>query len=311
MLISIIIPCYNVEDYVEECVNSAFAQTYPNIEVICVDNNSSDSTWKKLELLKQKHPNLIISKELKPGAPAARNKGISLAKGEWFQFLDADDLILPNKIEHQVKLINSNSSFIAGACIKRDINGNETSIYPQSDNPFKSLFITQLGNTCSNLWNQCYIHKINGWDEALKSSQEADLMFRLLQINQEVIIDNQPLTIVRERASGQISQSNHTEKWLRYFNKRQEIVAWLQQNRPQQYAIDKDFYNDALFGILKIINNNDQKELSTANRLYKQHFPKGYKPSAAQNHSTKGYILIFKLLGFKWAEKIRVRRERK
>lgn len=300
-MISIIIPCYNVVDYIQECVHSAFTQTYTQIEVICIDNNSSDDTWQKLEQLKQLYPQLIIDNEPKPGATAARNKGLVMAKGEWIQFLDADDLLLPNKIEHQVQLIQkqSNALFIAGAAIKRDVEGKETIVIPQEGNPFKSLFITQLGITSSNLWNHTYLERIEGWDETLQSSQEADLMFRLLQLSEEVIIDNKPLTIVRERESGQISQGNHTEKWVRYFNKRQEMVVWLQQHRPQVYAADKEFYDDALFGILKIIASKDFK---TANQLYKKHFKGRYSPSVHQTHSTPSYLLLHNILGFSIAE---------
>ncbi len=107
MLVSVVIPCYNVEDYIEECIHSAFAQTHKPIEVICIDNNSTDNTWQKLKQLQEKYPSLLIDKELKPGAPAARNKGLALSKGEWIQFLDADDLLLPEKIEHQAKLLQN------------------------------------------------------------------------------------------------------------------------------------------------------------------------------------------------------------
>lgn len=107
MLISIIIPAYNVEVYIKECIHSAFAQTHKPIEVICIDNNSTDNTWQKLKQLHEKYPSLLIDKELKPGAPAARNKGLALSKGEWIQFLDADDLLLPEKIEHQAKLLQN------------------------------------------------------------------------------------------------------------------------------------------------------------------------------------------------------------
>lgn len=307
MLISVIIPCYNVQDYIEECVASAFAQNYPNLEVICIDNNSTDGTWEKLEQLQQQYPSLIIDKELKPGAPAARNKGLWLSKGEWLQFLDADDLLRPNKIQHQIKRLNGNESiaFIAGACIKRDLAGNEITQIPANSSPFKSLFVTQLGITSANMWNRKYIEKIKGWDESLKSSQEADLMFRLLQINQQVLIDKTPLTIVRERPFGQISQTNPTDKWVRYFNKRFEMVQWLKHNRPAEYAADKNYYEDALFGLLKIISNNNRQGLKVANQLYHQHFKGKYRPSEAQMHSTKPYLLLFRLMGFKAAELFR------
>ncbi|WP_430811111.1 MULTISPECIES: glycosyltransferase family 2 protein [unclassified Carboxylicivirga] len=304
MLISIIIPCYNVQDYIAECVHSAYTQTYPHIEVICIDNNSSDATREKLEQLKQQYPQLIINKESKLGAPATRNKGLALAKGEWIQFLDADDLLMPEKIEHQVGMLKENPdcSFIAGSCLKRDLTGKDTPNRPFERNPFKSLFVTQLGNTCANLWNRRYIDQIRGWDEALKSSQEADLMFRLLQQNDKVAFDQEPLTIVRERPFGQISQSNHSEKWQRFFNKRIEIVEWLQHYQPEHYKVEKAFYQDALFGILKIMAEEDFK---TANRLHKQYLKEHYRPSPNQTHSTRPYVWLFNILGFRGAELFR------
>jgi glycosyltransferase involved in cell wall biosynthesis len=82
MLVTIIVPCFNVKEYITECLDSVFVQTYTNIEVICIDNNSTDDTYQFLEKLKQKYPTLLIEKETMPGAPAARNKGLALANGE-------------------------------------------------------------------------------------------------------------------------------------------------------------------------------------------------------------------------------------
>ena len=303
MLISIIIPAHNVAPYIEECIHSAFAQTYSHIEVICIDNNSTDDTWKKLEQLKQQYPQLIIDKELKPGAPAARNKGLNLSKGQWLQFLDADDLLMPEKIAHQVSLLNEKTNgdvpFIAASCLKRDLEGNEHKSILNKDNPFKSLFATQLGNTCANLWNRHYIEKINGWDESLKSSQEADLMFRLLQVKDEVLYDDEPLTIVRERPEGQISQGDHTRKWTRYFHKRLEMQQWLIHNKPELYQQEKHFFEDSLFMLLKVIGN---KDIRFANKLYKKYLKGHYIPSPYQNHSTRPYLMLYKVFGFKGAE---------
>lgn len=303
--VSIIIPAFNVSSYIEDCIHSAFAQTYPHIEVICIDNNSTDETWHKLEELKQQYPQLIIDKETKPGAPAARNKGLKLSKGEWLQFLDADDLLMPEKVAHQLSLLNETNRdvpFIAAICLKRDLKGNEQKTYLNKEHPFKSLFVTQLGITSSNLWNRQYIKKINGWDESLKSSQEADLMFRLLQVKDEVMYDDEALTIVRERTEGQISQQNYSEKWTRYFEKRMEIVKWLAINKTELYNREKPFFEEVLFGILKIMAN---KDLKTANSLYKKYLTGSYTPSSNQSHSTRMYLMLYKLFGFKWAELLR------
>lgn len=308
MLISIIIPAYNVEDYIEECIHSAFAQTYKPIEVICIDNNSTDNTWQKLKQLQETYPSLLIEKELKPGAPAARNKGLALSNGEWIQFLDADDLLLPEKIEHQVHLIKNKPEvcFIAAASRKEHINGQSTISIPKQDHPFKSLFTTNLGNTCSNLWNKTYINQINGWDEGQKSSQEADLMFRLLQINSQVIFDAEPLTIIQERETGQISTKHPQDNWVRYFNKRVEILNWIKENDTELYASHQTFFNDSLFGILKIISNQKPDGLKVSSQLWKSYLKGKYVPSPAQNHSTKPYLFLYKILGFTTAERIRL-----
>ncbi len=80
MLISIIIPCYNVQDYIEECVNSTYNQTDKNIEIICINNNSTDSTFDRLQKLKAKFSNLIIDRKAKKGGSVAKNNALSLAK---------------------------------------------------------------------------------------------------------------------------------------------------------------------------------------------------------------------------------------
>ena len=308
MLISIIIPAYNVEDYIEECIHSAFAQTHKPIEVICIDNNSTDNTWQKLKQLQETYPSLLIEKELKPGAPAARNKGLALSNGEWIQFLDADDLLLPEKIEHQVHLIKNKPEvcFLAAASRKKHINGQSTTTIPKQDHPFKSLFTTNLGITSSNLWNKTYINQVSGWDESLKSSQEADLMFRLLQINSQVIFDAEPLTIIQERETGQISTKHPQDNWVRYFNKRVEILNWIKENDTKIYASHQTFFNDSLFGILKIISNQKPDGLKVSSQLWKSYLKGKYVPSPAQNHSTKPYLFLYKILGFTTAERIRL-----
>ncbi len=239
MLVSIIIPCYNVQNYIEECVTSAINQTYKNIEIICIDNNSTDTTWNELVKLKQKHPTIIIDKELKPGAPAARNKGINLSSGEWLQFLDADDLLLPNKIELQATLITDNLdiefAFIAAAHIKRLVNNTQININLLNDNKYTATFLNKTGNTCSNLWNKKDVLAIGAWNEVKTSSQEADLMLRLISNNKSYIVDNNANTIIRDRISGQISQGNKAKKWIEFIDIRINYLQYLKQNKQQEY----------------------------------------------------------------------------
>lgn len=99
MLVSILIPCYNAAPWLAKCIESALAQTYRNLEIILLDDGSTDGS---LEIAKQYSERLKIVEAKHKGQQAARNKLFSLSKGEWIQWLDADDEILPEKIERQL-----------------------------------------------------------------------------------------------------------------------------------------------------------------------------------------------------------------
>lgn len=94
-LVSIVIPCYNAEKYVGEAIESALGQTYPRIEVIVVDDGSTD---RSLDVIKGFGDRIRWVTGPNRGGSAARNRGIELARGEYLQFLDADDVIMPNKV---------------------------------------------------------------------------------------------------------------------------------------------------------------------------------------------------------------------
>ncbi len=108
--VSVIIPCYNKEKYVNDAVESAICQTYKNVEIVCVNDGSEDNSLKVLEELKEKYPTIVlINEKINKGVIQARNSGIDIAKGEYILPLDADDTIEPTYVEKCVKILNENS----------------------------------------------------------------------------------------------------------------------------------------------------------------------------------------------------------
>jgi len=102
-LVSIIIPAYNCERWVSQSIESALAQTWPNKEIIVVDDGSTDNT---LSIAKRYESKILkVVHQENRGAAAARNTGLKLAQGDYIQYLDADDLLAPDKIETQIKYI--------------------------------------------------------------------------------------------------------------------------------------------------------------------------------------------------------------
>src|SRR2546423_13677748 len=100
-LVSILIPAYNAERWIAETIQSALAQTWPGNEVIIVDDGSLDRT---LEVARQfASGNVLVVTQQNRGASAARNKAFELCQGDYIQWLDADDLLAPDKIARQME----------------------------------------------------------------------------------------------------------------------------------------------------------------------------------------------------------------
>lgn len=102
-LVSIIVPCHNAERWIGSTIESALAQTWPNREIIVVNDGSNDGS---LALVRRYESSVLrVIDQPNGGAPAARNAGLAAANGEFIQYLDADDLLAPDKIEKQVRLL--------------------------------------------------------------------------------------------------------------------------------------------------------------------------------------------------------------
>jgi glycosyltransferase involved in cell wall biosynthesis len=112
-LVSIIIPLYNSENHIAETINSAIQQTWLNKEIIIIDDGSTDNSLAIIRHFESDYVKIYTQKN--QGASAARNHGLQLARGRYIQFLDADDLLSPNKIEAQLELLANYPGYI-GLC---------------------------------------------------------------------------------------------------------------------------------------------------------------------------------------------------
>lgn len=98
-MVSVIVPCYNGEKYVAQCLDSIVNQTLREIEIICIDDGSTDGTLEILKGYEKVDSRVIVIEQKNAGAGAARNNGLRLAKGRYLSFLDADDFFEPNMLE--------------------------------------------------------------------------------------------------------------------------------------------------------------------------------------------------------------------
>ena len=90
-LISVVVPVYNVEKYLERCVDSIIKQTYKNLDIILVDDGSQDNSGKICDKYKEKYNNIQVIHQKNQGLSIARNNGLAIAEGNYITFIDSDD----------------------------------------------------------------------------------------------------------------------------------------------------------------------------------------------------------------------------
>lgn len=112
-LISVIVPCYNQAQYLDECLQSVLDQTYPNWECIIVNDGSPDNTEEIALEWTKKDPRFVYIKKENGGLSSARNAGLEIAKGEWIQFLDCDDTLEITKFERSSTFFDSNEIILS------------------------------------------------------------------------------------------------------------------------------------------------------------------------------------------------------
>ncbi len=221
-MVSVIVPCYNCSEFVDRFVQSIRSQTYKNLQVIAVDDGSTDGTRAELE----KHSSFltVITKE-NGGAASARNVGLNASKGAYVAFLDADDFWLPNKIAAQVQYLGEHPEAGAVYCdwfVCSDESGVEAAISTcdsgfgdispppaeQSGWIYNLLLMDCVVHTSSILIKKSQIDRIGYFDETLINGQDYDYWFRLSRIAQIHKIDAKLSGYVLHGNNSTVNQKN-------------------------------------------------------------------------------------------------------
>ena len=126
-LVSIIVPVYNVEKYIDRCINSIIDQDYANWELILIDDGSTDNSGKRCDQYASERSNIYVIHQKNQGVSTARNVGIQIAKGEYFLFVDSDDWISPQMLS---SMLGKNKDADLIVCDSYDVitdeDGNNT-----------------------------------------------------------------------------------------------------------------------------------------------------------------------------------------
>jgi glycosyltransferase involved in cell wall biosynthesis len=171
MLVSILIPCFNAEQWIAQAIESALAQTWQDKEVV-IRRFDGRIRW-------ETGPNR--------GGGATRNRLLELARGEWLQYLDADDYLFPEKVSRQVEFLRQHPDvdvvYSPTLCekIRDDLATLVDEPIPEPrDDPWVLLALWLLPQTGGPLWKRSALKRVNGWRAEQPCCQEHELYFRLL-----------------------------------------------------------------------------------------------------------------------------------
>ena len=193
-LVSIIIPTYNRRDLLEAAVDSCVEQTWPNIEIVIVDDGSTDDTADYLETL----PETVSGRTFRTlvqdnsGPSHARNRGLDLAKGEYIKFLDSDDTMDPKAVEQYALALDRHGVDLCIGCKRyMSLEGSVADVaYAPPDivfgQPLRQFFNLELRPQGALWFFRSTVFESIRWDESLLAREDTDLLVRILLAGKRV-----------------------------------------------------------------------------------------------------------------------------
>ncbi len=280
-LISIIIPVYNVGKYLGKCLDSVINQTYHNIEIICVNDGSTDNSYDILLEYAKKDSRIKVINQKNAGVSAARNTGLDTAAGKYIMFIDSDDWVDDNICEELYTALYKNKSDASMCCYAREFKDHSLNSeifgddYAFTGNSFKEEFFARLigvkdsGLTepqnsdalispCMQLFIREKIADIRFEDiKNIGTSEDWLFQIEVYQKCNSITYINKPLYHYRKTNEGSITtkyKADLFEKWTNLYNK---VFALLKNN--EMYCVYEKYVNNKIAVTVLFLGLNEIK----------------------------------------------------
>lgn len=258
--VSIIIPCYNQGKYVAEAINSALRQTFKDIEIVCVNDGSTDNSVEIIKSFENKYKNFIfLNNKENRGVIYSRNFAIKNCNGTYILPLDADDIIEPTYVEKAVKILDNNPNIGIVYC-KAKIFGNYDKYWNLK--PFnKSDILYENCIFCSAIFRKSDFIKIGGYNNNMKyGCEDYDLWLSFIEQGLEVFQINEILFSYR--------QYDETSRTTISLKNKKEIWNNLIKNHINLYLNDENFLERLIFSNPIKTNKKYKKYKKMFNKLF-------------------------------------------
>lgn len=297
--VSIVIPVYNVEKYIRECLDSIINQTYKNLEIILVDDESKDKSGIICDEYALKDSRIKVVHKKNGGAASARNIALDLLTGDYIAFIDSDDYVASQYIEYLVQYLEQNNADIS-ICSYYDLYTDNMIQHDLVDKTFtkKQYLENFLGDWTSGiLWNKLFKKKLLEHVRFIEGRRIDDEFFTYKGvINSECIIQfNIPLIYYRQRISSVMQNENNNALILR---DRMDYMIQRYKDITSLYPeLRKSYYSNLLDTFIHIRREINTPELKKQFHEYLFFILKEYKKTGVTLKEV--FIFLYNILFIK------------
>ena len=283
-LVSVIVPVYNVEKYLNRCVDSILEQTYENLEIILVDDGSTDNSGKICDYYRKKDTRVVVIHKTNGGLSDARNSGIDIAKGDYLCFVDSDDYVdkifiqtlYCNLHQYETSISAVNLSYFDDNNSYRNLNNvnGEPEILSESDS-IRVLFTND--KYCNYAWNKLYKSELfEGIRYPVgKKMEDLGTTYLLIEKARKIVYNPKPLYYYYQRSDSILHKPDsfffkdkYDLTYQRYLNIK-KIYPMLRENY--------DFYVNSVFECYRYLDDQIQYEARNEMKKIWKKVKKEYK----------------------------------
>jgi glycosyltransferase involved in cell wall biosynthesis len=301
MTVSILVPVYNAASWIESTLQSCLAQTGDfKLEIIVVDDNSTDNTIEAINRFAAKHPylNLVFAINPKKGACSARNHAFHMSTGEVIQWLDADDLLGEHKIARQIKLLSANPNCLVASKWRR-FTGDLQNLWPEEKGPWihvskkatplEWLLSERMMITSGWLGTRRLFEAIGPWNESLMINQDGEFFTRAIAASEGVVFESESQVYYRTEAKSRVSRftPDKAPSLFDSLKSFEDVLCKLGNSKEIRILISKKY-----LGFIQQVCPNSPELIAQAEGKIRQFTPPHFRFHIA-NNSISGLIVMY------------------
>lgn len=267
-LISVIIPVYNTETYLASCLDSVLTQSYRNLEVIVIDDGSSDFSLKVAEKYAEQDDRVTVYPQENAGLSVSRNRGLSVATGDLICFVDSDDLLLPDALEVMFEVLKEENADIIQGTVERD------SVFKGVD--YHKKLSRKIFSVPQAIENTLYQKEIlpSAWGKLFKRSlfdgvffkegifyEDLDIFYRLVDKSNKIVWIDFPVYFYRN-TEGSILNT-WRDRRLDVLSVTQRMEEYISEKYPELLPAAKDRRLSANFNMFALCSIHGDEENAT------------------------------------------------